>query len=52
MNVKRRELKKASFDNKFTTWDRHKKIISINDSVRILEGQLEVNHSHIFLPLI
>ncbi|XP_017218344.2 protein RNA-directed DNA methylation 3 isoform X2 [Daucus carota subsp. sativus] len=41
VNVKRRELKKASFDNKFTTWDRHKKIISINDSVRILEGQLE-----------
>ncbi|KAL8121354.1 uncharacterized protein LOC141659037 isoform X2 [Apium graveolens] len=41
VNVKRRELKKASFDNKFTTWDRHKKIISVNDSVRILEGQLE-----------
>lgn len=42
VNVKLRELKKASFDKKFTTWDRHRKTISINDTLKILEGPLEV----------
>lgn len=37
-----RLLKKADFDKKFTAFDQHKKIISTNDCVRILEGPLEV----------
>ncbi|KAJ0470383.1 putative ribosomal protein L2, domain 2 [Helianthus annuus] len=39
--VEARSLKKADFDKKFTVFDQHKKIISINDTVRILEGPLE-----------
>ncbi|KAD7479995.1 hypothetical protein E3N88_03131 [Mikania micrantha] len=39
--VEARLLKKADFDKKFTAFDQHKKIISINDTVRILEGPLE-----------
>ncbi|KAK1409632.1 hypothetical protein QVD17_36161 [Tagetes erecta] len=39
--VESRLLKKADFDKKFTAFDQHKKIISINDTVRILEGPLE-----------
>ncbi|KAK9061290.1 hypothetical protein SSX86_018470 [Deinandra increscens subsp. villosa] len=39
--VEARLLKKADFVKKFTTFDQHKKIISINDTVRILEGPLE-----------
>ncbi|KAI3793475.1 hypothetical protein L1987_36094 [Smallanthus sonchifolius] len=39
--VEARSLKKADFDKKFTAFDKHKKIISINDTVRILEGPLE-----------
>nr|XP_043631460.1 protein RNA-directed DNA methylation 3 isoform X2 [Erigeron canadensis] len=39
--VEARLLKKAEFDKKFTAFDQHKKIISMNDYVRILEGPLE-----------
>nr|GEV62812.1 zinc finger, CCHC-type, transcription elongation factor Spt5 [Tanacetum cinerariifolium] len=39
--VEARMLKKADFDKKFTAFDQHKKIISVNDTVRILEGPLE-----------
>lgn len=40
--VESRLLKKADFDKKFTAFDKHKKIITINDTVRVLEGPLEV----------
>lgn len=40
--VEARQLKKAEFDKKLTACDQHKKIISVNDTVRILEGPLEV----------
>ncbi|KAJ9540384.1 hypothetical protein OSB04_026890 [Centaurea solstitialis] len=33
--------KKARFDKKFNGLDQHKKIISMNDNVRVLEGPLE-----------
>lgn len=42
VSVKQRELKKATFDKKFTAFDQHKKTISLNDTVRVLEGPLEV----------
>ncbi|KAK3007686.1 hypothetical protein RJ639_013726 [Escallonia herrerae] len=41
VTLKPRELKKASCDKRFTAVDQHKKIISINDAVRVLEGPLE-----------
>ena len=40
--VEARLLKKATFDKKFSALDQHKKIISMNDTVRVLEGPLEV----------
>lgn len=42
--VEARLLKKLDFDKSFTAFDQHKKIIKINDTVRILEGPLEVCH--------
>ncbi|XP_076946999.1 protein RNA-directed DNA methylation 3 [Bidens hawaiensis] len=39
--VEARLLKKLDFDKSFTAFDQHKKIIKINDTVRILEGPLE-----------
>ena len=37
-----RELKNGLSDMKFTALDHHKKTISINDTVRVLEGSLKV----------
>ncbi|KAJ9562633.1 LOW QUALITY PROTEIN: hypothetical protein OSB04_007793 [Centaurea solstitialis] len=41
VTVEARLLKKATFDKKFNALDQHKKIISMNDIVRALEGPLE-----------
>ncbi|KAL3520770.1 hypothetical protein ACH5RR_018919 [Cinchona calisaya] len=42
VNVPQRELKNASFDKKlFTALDQQKKMISINDTVRVVHGPLE-----------
>ncbi|KAK9282782.1 hypothetical protein L1049_011003 [Liquidambar formosana] len=38
MTVEAQELKNALFDKKFTALDQHMKTISVNDTVRVLEG--------------
>ncbi|CAI9269250.1 unnamed protein product [Lactuca saligna] len=40
--IEARMLKKADFDKKFNALDQHKKIIYMNNTVRVLEGPLEV----------
>lgn len=37
-----RELKNTLFENKFTALDQHMKPISINDTLKVLEGPLKV----------
>lgn len=36
------EIKNGPFEGKFTAMDQHKKPISVNDTVRVLEGPLKV----------
>ena len=36
------ELKNPLFENKFTALDQHMKTISINDTLKVLEGPLKV----------
>lgn len=40
-----RELRNATFDKKFTAFDQCKKAISINDTVRIVDGPFKVCRS-------
>lgn len=42
VTVQRRDIKNGPFEMKFTAPDQHMKIISINDTVKISEGPLEV----------
>ena len=42
VTVELRELKSGPLDTKFTALDQHSKTISINDTVKVLEGQHEV----------
>ncbi|OMO65686.1 hypothetical protein CCACVL1_21438 [Corchorus capsularis] len=41
VTVEQRELKSGPLDTKFTALDQHSKTISINDTVKVLEGQHE-----------
>ncbi|CAN1799948.1 Protein RNA-directed DNA methylation 3 [Linum perenne] len=41
VTVEQKEAKTAAADMKFTTFDQHKKVISHNDTVRVLEGPLK-----------
>ncbi|XVE68778.1 hypothetical protein DITRI_Ditri09bG0097400 [Diplodiscus trichospermus] len=41
VTVEHRELKSGPLDTKFTALDQHSKTISINDTVKVLEGQHE-----------
>ncbi|KAK8609561.1 hypothetical protein V6N13_062007 [Hibiscus sabdariffa] len=41
VTVEKRELKNGPLDTKFTALDKHSKTISINDTVKVLEGQYE-----------
>ncbi|KAL4388557.1 hypothetical protein GQ457_09G028400 [Hibiscus cannabinus] len=41
VTVEKRELKTGPLDTKFTALDKHSKTISINDTVKVLEGQHE-----------
>ncbi|XP_039023557.1 protein RNA-directed DNA methylation 3-like [Hibiscus syriacus] len=41
VTVEKRELKSGPLDMKFTALDKHSKTISINDTVKVLEGQYE-----------
>jgi hypothetical protein len=50
VTVALRDLKNGPTDMKFTALDHHKKTISVNDTVKVLEGPLKVWHQfHIFL---
>lgn len=42
VTLKQKHLTKGSFAKKFTTLDRCSKTISVNDTVRVSEGPLEV----------
>lgn len=42
VTVQQRELKNGQSDVKFTTSDRHKKTICVNDTIRVMEGPSEV----------
>lgn len=45
LNVGVHEIKNGPFEGKFTAFDQHKKAISVNDSVRVLEGPSKVRSS-------
>ena len=42
MTIKKNDIKKICVDKMFTAVDRQKKIISINDTVNVLEGPFQV----------
>lgn len=42
VTIGQHELKSGPLDTKFTALDQHSKTISINDTVKVLEGQHEV----------
>jgi hypothetical protein len=48
VTVALRDLKNGLTDMKFTALDHHKKTISVNDSVKVLEGPLKVWHQFFF----
>lgn len=45
LNVGVHDIKNGPFEGKFTAFDQHKKAISVNDSVRVLEGPSKVGSS-------
>jgi transcription elongation factor SPT5 len=42
VTLKKQDIKKGCVDKMFTAVDRQKKIISINDTVNVLEGPFQV----------
>ena len=46
MTVKKNDIKKSCVDKMFTAVDRQKKIISINDTVNVLEGPFQVKPNY------
>lgn len=44
VTVALRDLKNGPTDMKFTALDHHKKAMSVNDTVKVLEGPLKVWH--------
>lgn len=45
LNVGVHDIKFGPFEGKFTAFDQHKNAISVNDSVRVLEGPSKVGGS-------